>query len=236
MAGDAGGHDEEATPDAINKVRGFWEELFPGKVDVIHGRLREQEREAALRMFESGRSSVMIGKSILEVGIDLPKADMMVIYHPERLGVSAVHQLRGRLARQGERGWCYLAVGSKISEDQLAIMELMEVENDGQKLAQADMLRRGFGDMRKHAKQQSGLYEGFLVDRPPSIEDIGRVQDHCRRWLGGDELIGDLLDDTEQWMKAASKMMSERKPGRQRKDGGVGADNARGEQRGLFDE
>lgn len=229
---------EESTPEAVNEVRDFWESMFPGKVEVIHGLMTEQERDGALRKFETGKSSVMIGTSILEVGIDLPKADMMVIHRPERLGVSAVHQLRGRLARQGGHGWCYLAVGEKISEGQMKLMKLMETENDGFKLAVADMERRGFGDMRKHARQQSGLYEGFLVDRPPTIENIEWAQDHCKRWIGGEEAVGDLLEDSAQWMEAAGKLLEEKKRSRKGRQG-EGADQTEGnaptgEQQSLF--
>jgi RecG-like helicase len=148
-----------------------------------------------LSRFESGQYKVLIGTSLLEVGLDLRQADIMVIHHPERLGVSAVHQLRGRLARKGGQGWCYLACSPNVNEGQLALLKALEIETDGFKLAVADMERRGFGDLRRHARQQSGEYQGFLVDRPPTAADLEWANEHCARWLQRDAGSLNLLDD-----------------------------------------
>lgn len=185
----------DAPPKALAEAVDLWEALFPSAVGVIHGRMDEASRSVVLGRFESGQYKVLIGTSILEVGLDMRKADIMVIHHPERLGVSAVHQLRGRLARRGGQGWCYLACSPGVSESQLSLLKTMERETDGFKLAVADMERRGFGDLRRHARQQSGDYQGFLVDRPPTVADLEWASEHCVRWLQRDSGALTLLDD-----------------------------------------
>lgn len=205
---------EEDTPLAIEEVVDTWEALVPGGVRVIHGRLPDDRRSDAIAAFESGACQVLIATSIVEVGIDFKRADMMVIHHPERFGVAAVHQLRGRLARQGGKGWCYLACGRRVSEEQFALLELMETEQDGFKLAVADMERRGFGDLRRHAQQQSGEYAGFLVDRPPTVQDINWADEHCGRWLGEGAARSDLLDDDSETLRAVQAIAAPRRKAR----------------------
>jgi ATP-dependent DNA helicase RecG len=183
-------------PLAVEQSLAYWRQQFPGRVGVIHGRLAQEQRTEALRRFDAGEDRVLIGTSILEVGIDLRQADVMVIHHPERFGVAAVHQLRGRLARQGGRGWCYLACSAGVTDAQRALLTLMETESDGFRLALADMERRGVGDMRQHARQQSGAYQGFLVQRSPRIEDLEWAMEHCQRWLRLDSGEVDLLADS----------------------------------------
>jgi ATP-dependent DNA helicase RecG len=192
---DTAEEDQDAPPKALVEAVETWEAVFPDAVGVIHGRMDEAARSLALSRFEGGQYKVLIGTSLLEVGLDLRQADMMVIHHPERLGVSAVHQLRGRLARKGGHGWCYLACSPNVNEGQLALLKTLEVETDGFKLAVADMERRGFGDLRRHARQQSGEYQGFLVDRPPTAADLEWANEHCARWLQRDAGTSNLLDD-----------------------------------------
>jgi ATP-dependent DNA helicase RecG len=203
-------------PLAVEQALAYWREHFPGRVGVIHGRLAQEQRTEALRRFEAGEDRVLIGTSILEVGIDLRQADVMVIHHPERFGVAAVHQLRGRLARQGGRGWCYLACSAGVTDAQRALLKLMETESDGFRLALADMERRGVGDMRQHARQQSGAYQGFLVQRSPRIEDLEWAMEHCQRWLrpdGGErDLLADSRSDLERMARLAPPSRAQSAP------------------------
>jgi ATP-dependent DNA helicase RecG len=202
----------EAPPLAVEEAIAHWESILPGRVGVVHGRVPHEQRSRAIQRFDSGEDKVLIGTTILEVGIDLRKADMMIIHHPERLGVAAVHQLRGRLARQGGRGWCYLACSPEVSESQLELLRLMEIESDGFKLAIADMLRRGVGDMRPQARQQSGAYQGFLVQRTPSIEDLEWAMENCQRWLRRDERELDLLADPLADLRRMAQLAARARP------------------------
>lgn len=187
-------------PLSVREAVDAWEARFPSAVGLIHGRLSHDQRQQVLAGFRDGALKVLIATSIVEVGIDLPKADQMVIHHPERFGTSAIHQLRGRLARKGGRGWCVLATRTTITEEQLAMLTLFETEYNGFALSAADMVRRGFGDIRRFSNQQSGAYNGLLVDRPPSVADVDWVVANCERWLspeGGRDLVNDAIALTE---------------------------------------
>lgn len=222
---------EEAPPLAVEEAIERWERLLPGQVGVVHGRIPSETQSEVMARFARGENKVLIGTIILEVGIDFEKADMMIIHHPERMGVAAVHQLRGRLARRGGKGWCYLACSPEVREDQMQLLRLMETENNGFKLALADMARRGVGDMRRHARQQSGNYEGFLVKRTPLVEDIEWALAHCQRWIGEEEEV-DLLADPVAELKEMAKLAGRvRKPRTVKaKDSGAGEE----EQLDLF--
>jgi ATP-dependent DNA helicase RecG len=185
-------------PASISEAKQRWSQLFADAVAIIHGRVDDIEKSGALAAFERGEIKVLIGTTILEVGIDFSHANQMIIHHPERLGVASVHQLRGRLARQGGDAWCYLATDRGVGQDQMDLLALMTTEKDGLKLAVRDMQRRGFGDLRKHANQQSGTYSGILVDREPDIEDISMVLRECKRWITGETISINLFGDDDE--------------------------------------
>lgn len=202
----------EAPPLAVEEAIERWERCLPGQVGVVHGRIPSEVQSEVMGRFDRGEYKVLIGTIILEVGINFDKSDMMIIHHPERMGVAAVHQLRGRLARHGGKGWCYLACSPDVREDQMELLRLMETEDNGFKLALADMARRGVGDMRKHSRQQSGNYEGFLVRRSPSVEDLEWALTHCQRWIGEEGEV-DLFASGIADLKAMSKLAERvRKP------------------------
>jgi ATP-dependent DNA helicase RecG len=194
-------------PKAVMEAYAHWSSLFPGRVALIHGQLDSEVNSRALAQFEAGEVDVIMGTSILEVGIDFTKARQMIIHHPESLGVSAVHQLRGRLARQGGRGWCYLAI--KPIGAHVEMMEMMTVEKDGLKLATLDLIRRGTGDMRQHAKQQSGVFSGFLVGSKPEIEDFNFVSEQCQKWIKEEAVPSDLIGTDERTTTFMTKLAKE---------------------------
>lgn len=179
---------------SVKAAMKYWEGVFPNRVAIIHGQMDDAAKLAAIDRFERGAVDVLVGTIVLEVGLDFSKLDLMIIHYPERMGVATAHQLRGRLVRQGGEGWCWLACPDPLDEGRRTLFETMEHETDGFRLAYLDMLRRGFGDMRAHARQQSGAYDGFLPDRPPSVDDLTLALEDCQEWVGEERGARDLFD------------------------------------------
>ena len=125
------------------------------KVSMVHGKMRAAEKEEAMQEFASKRSQILVSTTVIEVGVNIPNASVMVIESAERFGLSQLHQLRGRVGRGGDQSFCILMTGYKLSEDTRKRMEIMTRTTDGFEIAEADMKLRGPGDLE--GTQQSGL-------------------------------------------------------------------------------
>ncbi len=129
---------------------------FPDfRVGLIHGRLRSEEKEAVMRSFLEGDIHVLVATPVIEVGIDVPNATVMMIEHAERFGLSQLHQLRGRVGRGEYASSCYLVSAFTRSEDAWRRLKVMEKTNDGFKIAEEDLALRGPGEF--FGTRQSGL-------------------------------------------------------------------------------
>ncbi len=122
-------------------------DVFPGlRVGLLHGRLTPVEKEAVMASFTSRAFDILVSTTVIEVGIDVPNATLMVIEHSERFGLSQLHQLRGRVGRGKEKSYCILMTTGKLSEDGEKRLRVMESTNDGFRIAEADLEIRGPGD------------------------------------------------------------------------------------------
>jgi ATP-dependent DNA helicase RecG len=108
-----------------------------------------------MRRFASGETQILVSTTVIEVGVDVPNASVMVIENAERFGLSQLHQLRGRVGRGASQSYCVLVTDYKLSEDTRKRMEIMTTSNDGFEIAEADLKLRGPGDME--GTQQSGI-------------------------------------------------------------------------------
>lgn len=122
---------------------------------MVHGKLKPDEKEAAMKSFARGETQIMVATTVIEVGVDVPNASVMVIESAERFGLSQLHQLRGRVGRGAEQSYCILMTSFKLSEDSRKRMSIMEATNDGFEIAEADLKMRGPGDLE--GTQQSGM-------------------------------------------------------------------------------
>jgi ATP-dependent DNA helicase RecG len=137
-------------------------EVFPERrVGLLHGRLRFQDKERVMREFKDGSVHVLVSTTVIEVGIDVPNASVMLIEHAERFGLSQLHQLRGRVGRGPWKSYCILLAGSS-SEDAERRIAAMTGTNDGFKIAEVDLELRGPGDF--FGTRQSGLPEFRVAD------------------------------------------------------------------------
>ena len=137
-------------------------EVFPDRhVGLLHGRLRFQDKERVMREFKEGSVHVLVSTTVIEVGIDVPNASVMLIEHAERFGLSQLHQLRGRVGRGPWKSYCILLAGSS-SEDAERRIAAMTGTNDGFKIAEVDLELRGPGDF--FGTRQSGLPEFRVAD------------------------------------------------------------------------
>lgn len=134
----------------------MWEKHFPGKVAVLHGKMKEEEKVAAMRRIKNGDTPVVIASSIIEIGITIENLRLIIVVHAERYGVFTLHQFRGRLARKGGEGECLLYLPQEVDEEVMDRIRLLEITNDGFDLAEMDMNARGFGDLSDHEGPQSG--------------------------------------------------------------------------------
>lgn len=125
------------------------------KLVMVHGKMKQSEKDEAMRLFVSGEAKIMVATTVIEVGVNVPNASVMVIENSERFGLSQLHQLRGRVGRGADQSYCILMSKYELSENTRKRLQIMCETNDGFKIAEADMSLRGPGDI--DGLQQSGL-------------------------------------------------------------------------------
>ena len=131
---------------------------------VCHGRMKPEDKEESMRQFKSGEANIMVATSVIEVGVDVPNATVMVIESAERFGLSQLHQLRGRVGRGAEQSYCILMSGEKLSKEARQRLQAMCETNDGFRLAELDLKLRGAGDI--NGTQQSGMAFDLKIANP----------------------------------------------------------------------
>ena len=135
---------------------------FGGKVDLVHGRMKGAEKDAAMARFAAGETQLLIATTVIEVGVDVPEATIMVIEHAERFGLAQLHQLRGRVGRGSGRSTCLLLYKAPLGETAKARLAILRETEDGFRIAEEDLRLRGEGDLL--GTRQSGM-PGFMVAR-----------------------------------------------------------------------
>lgn len=150
--------EESEKLDLQNVTEGYeyFLETFPQyKVSMVHGRLKSTEKEYQMQQFVSGNTQIMVATTVIEVGVNVPNASVMIIENAERFGLSQLHQLRGRVGRGAEQSYCILLTSFKLSTETRKRMEIMTRTNDGFEISEADLQLRGPGDLE--GTQQSGM-------------------------------------------------------------------------------
>ncbi|PYM20439.1 MAG: DNA helicase RecG [Candidatus Rokuibacteriota bacterium] len=161
---------------ATDMARHLEQDIFPDlTVGLLHGRLRFEEKESIMRRFKAGAIQVLVSTTVIEVGVDVPNASVMVIEHAERFGLSQLHQLRGRVGRGPWASYCILLHGTRLGDDAQRRIDAMVATNDGFKIAEADLALRGPGEF--FGTRQSGLPEFRVADL---LRD-GAVLEEARR-------------------------------------------------------
>jgi ATP-dependent DNA helicase RecG len=125
------------------------------QVSVVHGKMKAEEKEISMQHFVQGRTHIMVATTVIEVGVDVPNASVMIIESAERFGLSQLHQLRGRVGRGADQSYCILMSGYKLSDEGKKRLETMVRTNDGFEIAEVDLQLRGPGDIE--GTQQSGV-------------------------------------------------------------------------------
>ena len=160
------------------------QEAFPElKVACVHGRLKPKEKEAVMAAFVSGETDVLVSTTVIEVGVDVPNAALMVVENAERFGLSQLHQLRGRVGRGKHKSWCIL-VSDAQGEEVRARLDILCKSNDGFKVAEEDLRLRGPGDF--FGSRQSGLPEMHVADLGADAKILQRAQQAALQLLRDD--------------------------------------------------
>ncbi len=131
-------------------------------ISIVHGKMKPSEKDFEMKRFAEGKTNIMVATTVIEVGVNIPNASVMIIENAERFGLSQLHQLRGRVGRGAEQSYCILMTSHKLSSDSKTRMETMVRTNDGFEIAEVDLKLRGPGDLM--GKQQSGVLNLQIAD------------------------------------------------------------------------
>jgi ATP-dependent DNA helicase RecG len=165
-------------------------EIFGDRVGLAHGRQKAQDRDQAMADFAAGRIDILVATIVVEVGVDVPEATVMVIEHAERFGLAQLHQLRGRVGRGTGKSSCLLLYQGPLNETAKARLQIMRETEDGFRIAEEDLKLRGGGEVL--GTRQSGLPEFRLVDLAAHGDLIPVARDDAKLALEQDpELVGD---------------------------------------------
>ncbi len=162
---------------AIDMHRLFQSQVFHGfRVGLLHGRMKKEEKAAVMEAFRKKDIQILVSTTVVEVGVDIPDATVMVVEHAERFGLAQLHQLRGRVGRGNANAVCYLLSSYRVSGDGVARLKAMTSTDDGFRLSELDLKLRGPGDI--FGVEQSGRREGGLVDlrRDGELVEKARVE------------------------------------------------------------
>ncbi|HYG34536.1 MAG TPA: ATP-dependent DNA helicase RecG [Clostridia bacterium] len=156
-------------------------ELAPFHVGLLHGRLKPQEKEEVMAAFRANRIQVLLATSLIEVGVDVPNATLMLIENAEQFGLAQLHQLRGRIGRGAHDSYCILVASAKAKESQQRL-RVLEETNDGFRIAESDLKLRGPGELL--GQQQSGLPKFRFGDLTTDLELIQQARQLASKLLG----------------------------------------------------
>jgi ATP-dependent DNA helicase RecG len=192
---------------ALVTYRDLSQRVYPElRVGLLHGRMANREKDEVMGRFSSGETHVLVSTTVIEVGVDVPNATVMVIEHAERFGLAQLHQLRGRIGRGKKKSYCFLMTPEAVSEDAERRLKCLEQMTDGFKIAELDLEMRGPGEF--FGTRQSGIpmfrfanlirdqellelakrEAGAFVERPSSDAELAQVtqylRTHWNRWFG----------------------------------------------------
>jgi len=153
-------------------------------VSIVHGQMKTEEKNRSMELFTSGQAHILVSTTVIEVGVNVPNASIMIIESAEKFGLSQLHQLRGRVGRGAEQSYCILMTSYKLSKNAKKRIEIMVQSNDGFKIAEEDLKLRGPGDIE--GTQQSGVAFDFKI---ANIAQDGAIIQLCS------DLINEILDE-----------------------------------------
>ncbi|MBQ2540958.1 MAG: ATP-dependent DNA helicase RecG [Paludibacteraceae bacterium] len=160
-------------------------ETFPDyPISMVHGKMRAKDKDLQMQRFANGETRILVATTVIEVGVNVPNASVMIIENAERFGLSQLHQLRGRVGRGAEQSYCILLTNMELSKETRQRMEIMVATNDGFRIAEADLQLRGPGDLEGTA--QSGLPFDLHI---ANLSTDGQILELARR------AAGEIIDD-----------------------------------------
>ena len=181
---------QEGDP-TLKSVKAYADQLaktvFPHRrVTLVHGKLRPKEKEAAMAAFAGGETDILVSTTVIEVGVDVPNANLMVVENADRFGLSQLHQLRGRVGRGAHQSYCFLVSNTRNPETR-ARLKTLRATTDGFQIAQADLEQRGPGDF--FGARQSGLPQLHVADLGVDTRLLARAQTAAQALLAQDPTL-----------------------------------------------
>jgi ATP-dependent DNA helicase RecG len=153
-------------------------------ISIVHGRMKAEDRDFEMKQFIERKTQIMVATTVIEVGVNVPNASVMVIESAERFGLSQLHQLRGRVGRGADQSYCVLMTGHKLSDDTKLRMETMVRTTDGFEIAEVDLRLRGPGDLAGTA--QSGVLQLRIADMVKDQQMMAAARNIANEWLSED--------------------------------------------------
>ncbi len=154
------------------------------QISILHGRMKTEDKTYEMNRFKNGETQIMVSTTVIEVGVNIPNASVMIVESAERFGLSQLHQLRGRVGRGSENSYCILMTKERISNDAKTRIKTMTSTNDGFKIAEVDMNLRGPGNIL--GTQQSGLLNFKIADLIKDKEILNIAREDAKNLIEKD--------------------------------------------------